>query len=216
MEKKIGKKIQIIILMNILNGINYIMKRKNYIEGDIGYIDCGNNQYALIDSQYFDEVSKYVWYLVRTYSSSVVLGYINKKFVRLRSFIKKDFKHQWTHKNGNCLDCRENNIVVYNHVQRCRKNHYGQNQYKGVYHHMNFSCSEWKTQIYFRKTSIYLGCFFSAVEGAYLYDSAVRYLASKFDEFKDAYLNFPKIKKSLPTKIKEKLDCYIKKVLENE
>lgn len=158
-------------------------------------IKLTQNQYALVDDEDYEELSKHKWYAKKTTYGGFVAARnspeINgkKKTIRMHRFIMAaSAAMEVDHHNQNTLDNQRHNLRV------CTKNQNQQNalshknsssRFKGV--SWNKRLGKWCAQIQLNKKNRYLALFYSEEAAAVAYDKRAVEL---FGEF--ARLNFPR------------------------
>jgi hypothetical protein len=158
-------------------------------------IPLTRGQFALVDDEDFERVSKLKWYALKCIRDGQVCWYgartrpghrtmlLHRFVMDAPSGVKVD------HKDGNGLDCRRHNLRLCTNAQNSANSSKkkGTSSYKGVYLDKDGPAkNRWVASIMANNTYTWLGRHETEEEAARAYDSAAR---AKFGEF--ACVNFP-------------------------
>ncbi len=149
-------------------------------------------QFALVDDEDFEELSKYKWSVQKNRNTfyAIAKTYISgKRITILMHRIITNFPKgiDTDHRNHNGLDNRKANLrpcTKAQNQQNCLKQKNCSSRYKGVYWHKNRK--KWQTQIVVNHKNLYFGSYIDEIKAAKIYDKKAKEL---FGEF--ANLNFP-------------------------
>ena len=155
-------------------------------------IPLSQGQFALVDDNDYESVSRFKWYVSRGYARmSVSFGTLDGKQQQVGMFLHRLIMRpphhlDIDHINHDGLDCRRENMRVCTasqnqHNQVRRK---GTSKFKGV--SQNKGRSKWRAQIKLNGKQIYLGYFHNEAEAGMAYDAKAKELFGDF-----ANLNFP-------------------------
>lgn len=141
----------------------------------------GTHLFAIVDSDIFDELTKYKWHLTNS-------GYaVRQKYTNTIDGVKK-YKKIYMHKvvmnggevidhiNGNKLDNRKNNLRSATYCQNSMNStrRTGKSNYRGVGYATLCPDRPWTARITVNKKRIFLGNFSSETEAAMAYDIAAK------------------------------------------
>ena len=150
-------------------------------------IPLTQGQFAIVDDEDFERVSKLKWYAAKKRSTFYAQREHKKTCLKMHRFILgiTDSAVIIDHKNGNGLDNTRGNIRICRNAENCMNRNglsSSSSKYKGVSwcRHTN----KWKAQIRFNGKLYYLGVYESELESARVYDKAAK---KHFGEF--AWLN---------------------------
>lgn len=151
-------------------------------------IELTQNKFALVDTEDFEKLKGYKWYLMGSYAARY--NPLNGGNIFLhREIMGTPSEMETDHINGDRLDNRRINLRVCtsleNHRNRLKGNKTS-SKYKGVTWHKR--CSKWYAAISLESRSLYIGYFKNEVHAAMAYDLWADYLFGSF-----AKLNFKKI-----------------------
>lgn len=158
-------------------------------------IKLTQNKYALVDNEDYEPLSKYSWYIVKSFNNIYACRHTIKSDIVVkrchvlmhRQILKVTGKYNVDHINHNSLDNRKSNLRVCTHAQNSRnsrKNINNTSGYKGVY--WSTVGNSWMAYIKYNYKLFNLGYFKDKKEAARSYDKKAKEL---FGEY--AYLNFP-------------------------
>lgn len=137
-------------------------------------IPLQNGMVALVDDEDYERVSKHVWTANKSNTKLFVLTTLNQEVVLLRRFVlNAQIDTEITHKNGDGLDCRKENLLCGNRamVSKTFKGHRNSSsKYKGVCWRKKIN--KWTAQIKIDGKSKYLGCFINEDDAALAYNKA--------------------------------------------
>lgn len=152
--------------------------KKIYLHGN-----KGNGVYAIVDDEYYGELSKYKWTLTNT-------GYAQRsdRTPMHRYIMKPPSDYVVDHINMNKLDNRKENLRIATRAENTRNSRVkitNSSGYKGVMR--DERRNHWRAEITKDYKSFHLGVFDTAEDAAHAYDFAA---AELFKDF--AVFNFPK------------------------
>jgi len=167
----------------------------NSIKDTMKKIPLTQGQFALVDDEGFEELSKFKWYVRKfngRYCAARSSGKIDGKYSALLMHreilgLKPGDGLVGDHINHNTLDNRRNNLRVCTQTQnlRNRTSRKGSSsKFLGV--NWDKTNKKWRAQIKSSGKSVYLGCFDSELKAAKTYDEAA---FEHYGEF--ANLNLP-------------------------
>ncbi|HDZ13321.1 hypothetical protein LCGC14_1284510 [marine sediment metagenome] len=150
-------------------------------------IPLTQGQFALVDDEDYEELSKHKWCLRQKGDGLFYAGRNNwhdKKSHSItihQQLMNLPENHEIDHRDGNGLDNRRSNLRVCTHRQNLQNQKRQKNNkcgFKGV--HWNNSSKKWRAKIFVNGKNIHLGVFFCLIQAAKAYNkAAVRY----FGEF---------------------------------
>jgi hypothetical protein len=152
-------------------------------------ISLTQGQFAIVDNDDYEWLSKFKWYADRNRSSYYARRNKNGKYIKMCRLImglKYGDKRMVDHINGNGLDNRRCNLRICTNAenQHNQRPRIGTSEYKGV--SLNRKNGYWIARIRVNGVRIYLGCSLDEKQAAILYDkAAIKY----FGRF--AHLNLP-------------------------
>ena len=146
-------------------------------------IPLTQNQFAIVDSEDFAELSKHKWYAYKDYNVWYALTAINFSTVSMHRIILNAKKGQFIdHANGNGLDNRKENLrfcTPRQNSQNARKCKTPKtSKYKGVWWRKDRN--RWVAEIMLNNKSYHLGCFTDEIECAKSYDRKALELFGEF------------------------------------
>lgn len=132
---------------------------------------------CLVGDEDYEEVKKYKWHLD---STGYARGLINRKLIRMHTFIMKTSKGKFTdHLNGNKLDNRRINLRICSAKENARNRRLQKSNttgFKGVKRTGN----NWGAFIKINKKQIWLGTYKNKEEAAQAYDRKAKELFGEF------------------------------------
>lgn len=146
--------------------------------------------FAIIDEEYYESVSKYIWYAIKDkntyYARSYILSNSNRIPIRLHNFIMNSTK-MVDHINGNGLDNRRGNLrfcTNMENMQNSKPMRGKSSKYKGVSLFTRYG--KFAAQIRVSGVPTVIGYYDDEIDAAIAYDNKAKEV---FKEF--ARLNFP-------------------------
>ena len=145
-------------------------------------IKLTQNQYALVDDEDFEMVSKYKWYYNKGYARRVFGKRPNRKWIFMHRFIMNPIKKVFLdHINGVGIDNRKSNLRFATNSENMRNRKIHKNNtsgHKGVY--WDKEKNKWRVTIKCNNKKFYFGYFTNVLDASKAYNQGAKTLFREF------------------------------------